>query len=73
MARIGTTGWLLGALLMGGMAEGQASTPATVTTADYERAARMLGDRTAPLVDGAVSGVAWLDDGHVAPARSGDR
>ena len=70
MARIGTTGWLLGALLMGGMAEGQAGTPATVTTADYERAARMLGDRTAPLVDGAVSGVAWLDDGSAVYAQA---
>ncbi|WP_271679922.1 S9 family peptidase [Thermomonas mangrovi] len=63
MARIGTTGWLLGALLMGGMPDGQAASPAALTTADYERAARMLGDRTAPLVDGLVANSTWLDDG----------
>lgn len=36
-----------------------------VTTADYARAASMLGDRTGPLVDHAVSGAQWLDDGSL--------
>ena len=54
---------LLGALLVSGMAAGDAA--AQVTAADYERAAKMLGDRTAPLVDHAVLGPAWLDDGSL--------
>lgn len=61
MVRIAGTGCLLGALLMGGVP--QDAQAQAVTHADYERAARMLGDRTAPLVDHAVSGVTWLDDG----------
>lgn len=44
----GPRGGCWGALLMGGMPDGQAASPAAVTAADYERAARMLGDRTAP-------------------------
>jgi dipeptidyl aminopeptidase/acylaminoacyl peptidase len=48
-------------LLVAGMSAAGAS--AQVSEADYQRAARMLGDRTAPLVDGNVSAVAWLDDG----------
>ena len=55
--------WLLGALAVSGMGMGDAA--AQVTAADYERAAKMLGDRTAPLVDGGVRGVTWLDDGSV--------
>ena len=47
--------WLLGALAVSGMGMGDAA--AQVTAADYERAAKMLGDRTAPLVDGSVRGV----------------
>ncbi|MEO6154702.1 MAG: DPP IV N-terminal domain-containing protein [Thermomonas sp.] len=41
-----------------------------VTTADYQRAASMLGDRTMPLVDGSVSAVRWLNDGSVTWQRS---
>lgn len=52
--------WLAGALLMGGAGTAMAQ---TVTTADYERAAKMLGDRTGPLVDHMISGASWLDDG----------
>mgnify|MGYP000845569912 FL=1 len=53
--------WLLGTLLVTGAGEAMAQ----VTAADYERAARMLGDRTAPLLDHAVSGATWLDDGSL--------
>ena len=60
--------WLLGALAVSGMGMGDAA--AQVTAADYERAAKMLGDRTAPLVDGGVRGVAWLDDGSVVYGAS---
>ncbi len=42
------------------------SAMAQVGAADYERAAKMLGDRTGPLVDGAVRGVEWLGDDAVA-------
>ena len=59
---------LLGALLVSGMAAGDAT--AQVSAADYQRAASMLGDRTAPLVDGAVRGERWLDDGSLVYARS---
>lgn len=48
-------------LLVAGMSA--AGAWAQVGVADYERAARMLADRTAPLVDGNVSAVAWLEDG----------
>ena len=66
MARIEATGWLLGAMLMGGAGMGDAAAQAPqVTRADYERAAGMLADRTGPLVDGAVGAVNWLDDGSV--------
>ena len=60
--------WLLGALLVSGMGMGDAA--AQITAADYERAAKMLGDRTAPLVDGGVRGVTWLDDGSVVYGKS---
>ncbi|GAB1406463.1 S9 family peptidase [Thermomonas brevis] len=61
--------WLLGALLMGGAAMAQAP---DVTVADYQRAASMLADRTAPLLDRVVSAPAWLDDGSlVYRERSG--
>ncbi len=53
----------LGAALMAGVA---GSAMAQVGVADYERAAKMLGDRTAPLVDGAVRGIEWLGDDAVA-------
>lgn len=42
------------------------SAMAQVGVADYERATKMLGDRTGPLVDGAVRGVEWLGDDAVA-------
>ncbi|MEO5629390.1 MAG: DPP IV N-terminal domain-containing protein [Thermomonas sp.] len=41
-----------------------------VTRADYQRAASMLGDRTALLVDNAISSVRWLADGSVTWQRS---
>ncbi|MGE4367537.1 DPP IV N-terminal domain-containing protein [Thermomonas sp.] len=61
MGRIDMVACLLaGGLLMAGGAAAQA-----VTAADYARAASMLGDRTAPLVDHLVSGGQWLDDGSL--------
>ncbi|MCI4569154.1 S9 family peptidase [Lysobacter sp. CFH 32150] len=36
----------------------------TVGMEDYARAERFLGQNTSPLVDHAVQGVRWLDDGH---------
>ena len=67
MGRIDAGQLLLGTLLVSGLGAGDAmaQAPTTVAAADYERAAKMLGDRTAPLVDGGVRGVAWLDDGSV--------
>jgi dipeptidyl aminopeptidase/acylaminoacyl peptidase len=50
-------------VLMAGMLAGGAM--AQVSEADYRRAAGMLGDRTAPLVDGNVAAVVWLEDGSV--------
>lgn len=41
------------------------SQPTAITKADYERAAKMLGDRTSPLIDGSLRGTTWLDDGSV--------
>src|SRR5207342_1615516 len=52
----------VGLLLVAGGAFAQS--PARVTEADYARAERMLGQNTNPLVDHAVQGVKWLDDGH---------
>ena len=43
----------------------QAQTPAQLTTADYDRAAKTLADRTGPLVDGMVNVVGWLADDSV--------
>ncbi len=60
----------LGAMLVTGLGIGDALAQ-QVTTADYQRAASMLGDRTAPLVDNAISNVRWLDDGSVTWQRSG--
>ncbi|MFN3703403.1 DPP IV N-terminal domain-containing protein [Thermomonas sp.] len=62
MAGHSNAAWLLGALLMAGTGTAMAQ---AVTTADYARAASMLGDRTGPLVDHAVSGAQWLDDGSL--------
>ena len=63
------TGLFLGTLLMAGNALAQ---PVQVTEADYRRAAAMLGDRTAPLLDHVVSAPVWLDDGTlVYRERSG--
>ena len=61
MGRIDAKRLLLGTMLVSGLGLGDAT--AQVSVADYERAAKMLGDRTAPLVDHAVSGTTWLDDG----------
>ena len=41
-----------------------AQTPA-VMQADYERATRMLYERTGPLVDHRLTGASWLDDGSL--------
>jgi dipeptidyl aminopeptidase/acylaminoacyl peptidase len=62
-----TKGWLLGTLLLAGVATGTA-TAQQVTSADYERAAGMLGDRTMPLLDDWLRGATWLDDGSVVYA-----
>ena len=61
-----TRGWMLGALLLVGAATGTAT--AQVTSADYERAAGMLGDRTTPLLDDWLRDATWLDDGSVVYA-----
>jgi len=65
MARNSGAAWLLGTLLVTGAAMGQAASGPTVTTADYQRAAGMLADRTLPLIDHAISGAGWLDDGSL--------
>ena len=72
MGRIDAKRLLLGTLLVSGMgANGaMAQAPTVVGAADYERAAKMLGDRTAPLVDHAVSGATWLDDGTLVYRES---
>ncbi|MFC7302570.1 S9 family peptidase [Cognatiluteimonas weifangensis] len=54
---------MLGALLLVGAATGTAT--AQVTSADYQRAASMLGDRTLPLLDGWLRDATWLDDGSL--------
>ena len=56
--------FLLGTVLVTGMGLGSAQAQ-QVTTADYQRAASMLGDRTAPLVDNTISDGDWLDDGSL--------
>ncbi len=62
---------LLGALLVTGT--GVASAQAQqVTSADYQRAASMLADRTVPLVDNSVRNMSWLDDGSLVYARVAD-
>ena len=58
------TGLFLGTLLMAGNALAQ---PVQVTEADYRRAAAMLGDRTAPLLDHVVSAPVWLGDADDLP------
>ena len=65
MARNSSAAWLLGTLLVTGAAMGQATPGPAVTTADYQRAAGMLADRTMPLIDHAISGASWLDDGSL--------
>ncbi|HTL15084.1 MAG TPA: DPP IV N-terminal domain-containing protein, partial [Thermomonas sp.] len=60
---------VLGALLMAGAGTVAAQ---SVTAADYARAAGMLGDRTGPLVDHAVSGAQWLDDGSLVYREQAD-
>ena len=66
MGRIDAKQVWLGAMLMTGVGMGSAmAQTATVSVADYERAASMLGDRTGPLVDHAASGIGWLDDGSL--------
>ena len=69
MARITGTGWLLGAMLMTGAG---ATMGQTVTTADYQRAASMLADRTMPLIDHAISQPSWLDDGSLVYREQAD-
>ena len=68
MGRVDAKRLLLGALLVSGLATGDAT--AQVSAADYQRAASMLGDRTSPLVDGTVRGERWLDDGSLVYASS---
>ncbi|MCJ0826438.1 S9 family peptidase [Luteimonas sp. 50] len=54
---------MLGALLLAGAATGTAT--AQVTSADYQRAAGMLADRTLPLLDGWLRDPNWLADGSL--------
>ncbi|MES2858339.1 MAG: DPP IV N-terminal domain-containing protein, partial [Pseudomonadota bacterium] len=69
MERIDAKRWMQGALLVTATAAGSAQAR-QVTAADYARAASMLADRTAPLVDGTARGATWLDDGSLVYARS---
>ncbi len=61
--------WLLGALVMAGSGVTQAQ---TVTAADYARAVGKLMDRTQPLLDHAISGAQWLDDGSLVYREQAD-
>ena len=73
MARFKGGGVLAGVLLMGGAIGPDAMAQAPVVTkADYERAATMLADRTGRLVDHAVSGIVWLDDGSLVYRERSD-
>ncbi|QIL19557.1 S9 family peptidase [Thermomonas sp. HDW16] len=58
--------WLLGVLAVSGMGDATAQ----VTAADYQRATKMLGDRTAPLVDDTVRATTWLDDGSLVYGKT---
>ena len=55
---------LAGALALALVATGALAQGHTLTRDDYARAERFLGTTTAPLVDHALQGVTWLDDGH---------
>ena len=65
MARNSSVAWLLGALLVTGSGAAMGQSAPQVTTADYQRAAGMLADRTMPLIDHAVSQASWLSDGSL--------
>ncbi|MFC4763631.1 S9 family peptidase [Dyella koreensis] len=55
---------LLGALVLSALSAGAVAQTTTLTADDYAKAERLMGYNTVPLVDHAVQGVAWLDDGH---------
>lgn len=65
MARNTSVAWLLGALLVTGSGAAMGQSGPAVTTADYQRAASMLADRTMPLIDHAISQASWLNDGSL--------
>ncbi|HWI24399.1 MAG TPA: DPP IV N-terminal domain-containing protein, partial [Lysobacter sp.] len=65
--KFGCCAGVLVSLAIMGSAYAQA---AQVTAADYERATKMLGDRTTPLIDGWARGATWLDDGSVVYATT---
>ena len=65
MARNSSFAWLLGALLVTGSGAAMGQSAPQVTTADYQRAAGMLADRTMPLIDHALSQASWLSDGSL--------
>ena len=79
MVSIDKSGWFATALAGCLLAGAAGAVPMTAfaqqrapTTDDYARAERMLMQHTLPLVDHAVTGVRWPDDGHVAWIESGD-
>jgi len=55
---------LLGAAVVGLLSLSAAAQTRAVSAEEYARAERFLGQNTSPLVDHAVQGVRWLDDGH---------
>jgi dipeptidyl aminopeptidase/acylaminoacyl peptidase len=62
--KIDTTRWLGVTLLLTASAVVPAQTP-RVTADDYARAESRLAHKTTPLVDNALSGITWLEDGSV--------
>ena len=55
-------GRLFGMIALGLLAMPALAQTASVSTADYARAERLVGYNANPLVDHAVTAVTWLDD-----------
>ena len=64
MKKAGGCGRLCGMSALGLLAMPALAQTASVSTADYARAERLVGYNANPLVDHAVTAVTWLDDGH---------
>jgi dipeptidyl-peptidase 4 len=65
MGSMNDTTRLCGAALLGMLSLAASAQGLEVTADDYARAERMLGHNASPLVDHALTGVVWADDGHV--------